>query len=868
MTRELPDLLGECLELLEAGGQGAVEELLREHPEHESTLRKRLQLLAGIGFAAPNQQIPDRLGPFLLGRRIGGGGMGVVYLAVQEPLGREVALKLVRPDLLFFEEARLRFYREIEIISQLQHPGIVPVYLSGTEAGIPYYAMEFLQGGSLAEALQLLTGRRLAALRGADLWRAVCHAAAHPAAMAAMPELFEGHWVETCFRVVLRAAEALQHAHGQQVLHRDLKPSNLMFDLHGRVMLVDFGLAASRRSPRVTQSGSAVGSLAYMSPEQLAGHSDRIDARTDVYSLGVCLYEMLTLCSPHLAADPEETRRRIVAGTPTPPRRIHAAIPWDAETICLTAMDRDPGRRYATMADLAVDLRNFLEHRVIRARRPGPLLRLSRFIQRHPTGSTAAGLGVALLAGATGYAVQQAHSNRLLREAILQVSAHRTAAVEAAAQAEQNFARAFDFANQLVRIGFEELRSVPGFADVRGDLMHRSETFYAQLLEQRPADRDLRLEMARNQRLMAQQRAEEGALREAQEDYRRAVLLLEELLAEDSTDGASLFQLTACQNQLGITLQGLGLHAEARPHLERAVELSEILMQSRGSSRGSPGEVPYLQVSAKLNLAGALAVLHEEDAARAVIEASLPPARDLFALQRSIEEQMLLGGALLNLAVMELDEGLLEEALDHSLEANESFGQLLAAHPRDAAVRMALAASFGSIAASYQDLDEVSHALDSGDEARALLEELVRDFPGNHDLLLRLCRELRRIGELHLARAEPDLAREALAVAEQRIQPLLAAEPEPLPGALVQKLCLDRTLARLKRLEQQPAAAERALRSAWQIRGRIEERWPLLLQTGDDYLGVLDELLSLLESEGRTEEADELRRSRPPEDSS
>ena len=274
--------------------------------------------------------VPERLGPFRLGELLGGGGMGVVYRATEDELDREGALKIIRPEHLYFPGARERFRREVETIAGLQHPGIVPVYVVGEQDGVPYLAMECIEGCTLADVLRRARGRAAGHLTGRDFAQLVdSDRSGGPGGDAnTSGDLFAGTWEQVCLRIVARVAEALEHAHQRGVLHRDLKPSNVMVtagDVErggaSRVMLFDFGLATTSRATRLTRSGAHLGSLPYMSPEQTAG-TEHLGPATDVYSLGVTLYELLTL-KP--AFDPGTGRgaagrhpRRAPAGTVAP----------------------------------------------------------------------------------------------------------------------------------------------------------------------------------------------------------------------------------------------------------------------------------------------------------------------------------------------------------------------------------------------------------------------------------------------------------------------------------------------------------------------------------------------------------------------
>jgi len=424
----LRELVAACIERWEAEGAAALDALCREQPDLAAKLRRRVERLAALGMlrsGAPLPELPPRMGDFVLLERLGEGGMGVVHLAEQRSLGRRVALKLIRPELLHFGRTRERFRREIEAIARLHHPGIVTIHAVGEEGGLPWYAMEHVAGATLAEALQPLRGRDPATLRGSDLAEAVAAKAAARATQPAEPGtdggaswLYEGTWEETCLRLVRQVADALDHAHRRGILHRDVKPSNVMLTSTGRVLLLDFGLALADSDERFTQSQSWLGSLPYAPPEQLRGDHAAIDARSDVYALGVTLYELLTLRLPHGGKSVEETARAIEVGRVEAPSARNRAVSWEAETVCLTAMEGALARRYASAADLARDLDNVLQRRPIDARRPSAWLRARRWVQRHP-GRAAALLfgGLLVVAAPTIWAVAEKRKQSALKSA-------------------------------------------------------------------------------------------------------------------------------------------------------------------------------------------------------------------------------------------------------------------------------------------------------------------------------------------------------------------------------------------------------------------------------------------------------------------
>ncbi|GJM20596.1 MAG: hypothetical protein DHS20C15_05110 [Planctomycetota bacterium] len=413
----LDELVLSCLDALELRGRVAIDEACAAHPTLADALRARLAALADAGLLNSPDEHPQRLGEFRITQRLGGGGMGVVYAAVQDAMKREVALKVVRADQLYFPGARERFRREVQLVARLAHAGIVPVYTVGEDDGVPYFAMERLRGATLAEALSQLDRPPR---DGSELADAVARVveAREGRRPEVSGEIYTGSGLTSVLRLAQRVANALAHAHSRGVLHRDVKPSNVMLTTDGRALLFDFGLASAAETSRITQSGSRVGSLAYMSPEQAAGGA--VDERSDVYGLGALLCEAATLRPPH-EGTPEQVSSALLRGEPPAVLR-RVKLPPDLVTLIETALAHDPAHRYQSADALARDLGNLLETRPIEARAAGPFLRTLRWTQRHPARAAALALTVAL---PLALAVQQAVANRRVNSLLDDVRVQR-----------------------------------------------------------------------------------------------------------------------------------------------------------------------------------------------------------------------------------------------------------------------------------------------------------------------------------------------------------------------------------------------------------------------------------------------------------
>jgi serine/threonine protein kinase len=496
--------LANCLEGLEMlHGSGLVSE------------SKKSQSLAGD--PGPAASLP--LGDYRIIREVGRGGMGVVYEATQLSLGRRVALKVL-PFAVALDQRQLqRFKNEAQAAALLHHTNIVPVFAVGCERGVYYYAMQFIEGRTVAALIQEL--RHLEGLEplqtpassnlstrtapknpaAADVQQTISTPVVplsrhdpvaetqRPAPVAATERSLTAGFYQMVARLGVQAAEALEHAHQQGVVHRDVKPANLLLDSHDHLWVTDFGLARIASDVALTTTGDLVGTVRYMSPEQALARPGQIDHRTDIYSLGATLYEMLTLEPVFRGSDRQELLRQIAYDEPLPLRKLRKSVPRELETIVLKALGKTPEERYATAQQLADDLRRFLEDRPILARRPSLVERTSKWLRRHR--AVAAATFVVLFLAAVGLGVSTV---LIAREQAQTRKAYEAEAAQLK-RAEINFLQAREAVDFFTEVSAGEMADHPEMQAIRKKLLERAAKYYQAFIDQHPDDPSIRREL-------------------------------------------------------------------------------------------------------------------------------------------------------------------------------------------------------------------------------------------------------------------------------------------------------------------------------------------------------------------------------------
>ena len=610
----LEALAAEFAERQRRGESPSITEYAHRHPDLAEEIRELFPTLLAVerlkartersagGRVSLGPIKLERLGDFRIIREIGRGGMGIVYEAEQESLGRRVAIKVLPRQSLLDNAHLARFHREAQTAAGLHHTNIVQVFGVGEQDGFHYYVMQLVRGvggdrviSCLAEMsrtpessespagrdnppdpefnqvrgiLRQLTGHEhdvRGSSRGPQFWRSVA-------------------------RIGMQAADALGYAHSRGILHRDIKPANLILDDRGLVWIADFGLAKTVQSDDVTQPGDVTGTLRYMAPERFQG---RVDVRSDIYSLGLTLYELLVLRPAYEDPDRTSLIRRITQGEPAPPRKLDTSIPHDLETIVLKAIAPDLDDRYPSAEALAADLRCYIEDRPIQSRRAALPERLWRWCRRNPAVATLTGTTVLLV-----YAVALVATVGYLqtKQALKGEAGQRRKAEAVATVAQDALDRVFDRLSPSR--GFRTLElSGPDAGGVRVEvpsspiisremaaLLEEMLPFYDRLAEQAAGDLELHRRTAEANRRVGDIRQLLGQYEQAAEAYRRSIAIYENPAESLNSDLTARLKTAGVLNDLGRLYRAQRKSAQAGESHHQALAILQALASAPAPS--------------------------------------------------------------------------------------------------------------------------------------------------------------------------------------------------------------------------------------------------------------------------------------------
>jgi serine/threonine protein kinase/tetratricopeptide (TPR) repeat protein len=610
---EFERLIEQITARLQDGERIDLEQLADEHPAYADEVRDllpALEMLARIGEApqtrhATNGDAPhpaqQQLGDYRIIRELGRGGMGVVYEAEQISLGRRVALKVLPFAGILDEQQLARFKNEARAAATLHHEHIVPIHAVGSERGVHFYAMQLVEGQSLAQVIEQLRaesrergvrsrrpplppvedspwrgegqgeGALEAAIRGSTELAEVnpkSEIATPPVArLSTVPDVRNREYWQTVARLGIEAAQALDHAHQNGVLHRDIKPANLLVDNAGKLWITDFGLARMEADAGMTMSGDLLGTLRYMSPEQALANRAVVDHRIDIYSLGATLYELLTLEPAFGESDRSALLKRIAFDEPRPPRQIHRGIPIELETIVLKAMRKSPDERYATAQNLAEDLQSFLDNKPIKAKPPTWREQALKWSRRHPAAIWATVL--ALMATT----VVSAASAVLVGRAYQREAMHRKLAEDERVRLYRNLVRSITVSEDLLNasFGYGEWGSLP--SNWRVKLAEPARKYYESLLQEESSDPKLQFARSIGYRSLAEINYQHSDYVKAEPNLRQSVAILEQLCREAPETIDYHEELAAVSCRLGMTLHQLGQHDEGKSRLETSFRI-------------------------------------------------------------------------------------------------------------------------------------------------------------------------------------------------------------------------------------------------------------------------------------------------------
>jgi eukaryotic-like serine/threonine-protein kinase len=695
------------------------------------------------------------------------GGLGAVFVALDTELHREVALKQILDSHADDPSSRQRFLLEAEVTGGLEHPGIVPVYGLGAYGdGRPYYAMRFIRGDSLKEVI-------------ADFHAGPASQGDAGARSLALMRLLR-RFIDIC--------DAIGYAHGRGVLHRDIKPGNVIVGKHGETLVVDWGLAkavgktetgaSSEERPLVpssasgsaeTQPGSALGTPAYMSPEQAGGDTDRLGPQSDVYSLGATLYCLLTGKAPFEGDDLGEILRRAQKGNFLPPRDLDPSISRSLEAVCLKAMAPRPEGRYVSPRALAEDIERWMADEPVEARREPLSAHAARWARRHRT--AVAGLTALTLTAVVALSV----SNVLIAQ-------ERSRTALAQARAETNFRRAQEAVDHsFTEVSETVLLRGPGLQPLRRRLLESARGYYEQFVSEQEGQAGLEAELGRVFRRLAQITAEIESPARAIDFYRRALSVQDKLVGDNP--GVEVHRPDRATSRYG-----LAVACRLTGQMEAAREaFGQAISEFRELSRAAPGQVRYRIALAKClhDLAGLYRVTGRiQEAGPINVEARDLRLRLAEADPADHNRQDDLASTFDSIGDTALKLRQNDSAEDAYGQAIAIRGPIVKEHPEIAEYRRNLAAAYLNLGTIYHGTRRIDRAEGAYREALSHFDRLAKLNPDVIDYRFSLSVVWKNLGVLHLDRGQQAKAAEAYRESVSLNERLARDNPEFLANAV------------------------------------------------------------------------------------
>lgn len=804
---ELAEQLDRYASALEQGDEAGAQELLQAYPALCQQLGGHLESLQILcratrhanpvaQAASSNHDVDDALpfsdlGDYRIQRELGRGGMGIVYEATQLSLRRSVALKVLPFAAVLDQQQVARFRNEAQAAASLHHPHIVPVFAVGCERGVHYYSMQLIDGNTLEKSLKDLMAQRdaagvLTAASVANPFRPsagpdtttltmdlVCEQRLRDEASRAaqkevaadastkinraanastMQSLHNRDSIRATVQLIVCVADALDYAHQQGVIHRDIKPSNLLLDAQGKIWVADFGLARCRGVGNLTAQGNVMGTARYMSPEQVTGRSQAIDHRTDIYSLGITLYELLTLQPAFVAKSREALLKSVECDAPLAPRKLNPSISVDLETIIFKAIAKSKDERYATAGEFAEDLRRFLDGRPTIARRPTAVDRAFKWALRRRRAVCAAAIvlfvAMAGLATSTFLISQQSAQKELARQ-------------EAMWHLSQ--------ANEVVdRFGGLAAEGLPGSDPLRVKLLREVERYYLDFIQYAQSDNELKYELAKVQFSLSALYARFGDASQAENSYTKAIAIFEKLRKENVGDDRIQADLALCFHNLAALCKSQGRSPEAFTYYRQAIQLQEPLLQVQ-----TPQPRYLCEWTATLTNFGTL--LWECGQASAAKEHLNKAYAALSNYLRHATDDQLARNQLfecrnaLVAATLEDDTRLAEDLLRANIAEIQSVQSPLTEIPQPLAQESLggkLAVAQNNLASLLSKQGKTAEAIENAEAAIRTFEELLKTNPGNADDQQQLAIAQNNLGQILWSTQQREPATQAFAAAE------------------------------------------------------------------------------------------------------